>query len=178
MPTAVRPPPSEHTSRTPSQTSQPNETKNASPDTSSLLATLDKFRANQQQTRAPTARANPSRGGAPNAGGARTGDITGQLTEGQQRQIGDEVRNCYSEDTAARNYATYSAHLTVTVDASGTARAAEFSPGDLGRMGSDPAFRAFAERARRAVLDAQCARLPVPRTLLGQVAQLTFVFRP
>ncbi len=178
LPSVARPPPSPRTSRTESQTSQPNETRNAAPDTSSLLNTLEKFRANQQQTRAPTAKANPSRGGAPAAGGAKSGDITGQLTQGQQRQIGDEVRNCYSEDTAAKDYAKYSTHMVVTVDAAGTARGAEFSPEDAGRMGTDPAFRAFAERARRAVLDSHCASLPVPRDLLGQVAQLKFVFRP
>jgi len=39
-------------------------------------------------------------------------------------------------------------------------------------------FRAFAERAVRAVLDPTCANLPLPRTMLGQRRTLDFRFRP
>ena len=48
---------------------------------------------------------------------------------------------------------------------------------DTGKM-SDPRFRAFAERAVRAVLDAQCANLPLPKSLLGRQNTLTFRFSP
>ena len=48
---------------------------------------------------------------------------------------------------------------------------------DIARM-SDPRFRAFAERARRAVLDPRCANLPLPNKVLGKVNVLTFRFSP
>jgi hypothetical protein len=158
----------------PSHLTQPNQTKNAVPDTHSLMATLEKLRADQAQTHPPRARANPAQGGAPSRGR----DITASLSAGEQHAIGNAVRRCYAEDTAARDYAQFQAHLTVTVDATGEARAVEFSGADAQRMAADPSFRALAERARAAVMSPVCARLPLPPAQLGQVHQIKFVFRP
>jgi outer membrane biosynthesis protein TonB len=159
--------------------SQPNETKNAVPDTSSLFATLEKLTADQKQIQPPKHRYNPERGGAPGGGGAVHGNLTGALSDEQRKAIGAEVRRCYSEDTEARDYATYVAVITVTVDADGEAREVQLSDPDTARANADPAFRAFAERAQRAVLDPQCAKLPMPTDLLGKPSQqLTFRFRP
>lgn len=88
------------------------------------------------------------------------------------------MRRCYAEDTEARNYAHFQAHLTVTVDATGEARQVEFSDQDRARMVSDPSYRALAERARAAVMSPVCAKLPLPPSQLGQVHQIKFVFRP
>ena len=66
--------------------------------------------------------------------------------------------------------------LTVRTDETGVARLAAVAPSDMGKL-TDPVFRAFAERAVRAVLSAQCANLPLPRTMLGQSQTLTFRFR-
>jgi len=159
---------------------QPHETKQAVPDTSALDNTLEKMLADQPQVKPPTHRYNPERGGI-KGGGALTnhGNLTGALSAEQRKQIGASVRPCYSEDTEARNYATYSAIILVTIDAQGTARDVALSPQDQGRANADPAFRAFAERAQRAVLDPQCAKLPVPPEMLGKPSQqLTFRFRP
>ena len=158
----------------PSRLTQPNKTKNAEPDTHSLLATLEKFRADQPQTHPPRFHANPDQGGSP----SRAGDVTGSLNAGAQKAIGNSVRRCYSEDTEAKNYAQFTAHLTVTVDATGEARLVEFKPDTAARMASDPEYRALAERARDAVLNPTCAHLPIPANLLGQTQQLSFVFRP
>ncbi len=158
---------------------QPNVTKNPAADTRPLDNTLEKLMADQTQVKPPTHRYNPERGGKLNGGGSRTGGLTGELSNGQRKQIGDDVRRCYSEDTAARNYATYSVVMSVTIDATGEAREVKLSDADQGRAGADPAFRAFAERAERAVLDPTCAKLPVPPELLGKPAQeLMFRFRP
>ncbi|WP_264986391.1 energy transducer TonB, partial [Komagataeibacter swingsii] len=161
-----------------SSTTQPNEAKKHVPDTHSLLATLDSFRADQKQTHPPKARPNPQQGGAPDGGGTPDGDITSALTATQQKAIGNSVRRCYSEDTAARNYAQFVAHLVVTVDETGTARLVDFAPQTQAQMASDPSYRALAERARDAVLSPTCAKLPIPQNLLGQTRQLKFVFRP
>jgi hypothetical protein len=147
-------------------------------DTKSLDNTLDKLLADQKQDTPPKHRYNPDQGGARNAGGQLHGNITGALSEGQRKTIGDEVRRCYSEDTAAKDYALYQARMTVTVDESGVVRDVQLSSADLARASSDEAFRAFAERAEHAVLAAECARLPIPPELLGKVAKLTFTFRP
>ncbi|TLU71313.1 energy transducer TonB [Lichenicoccus roseus] len=158
----------------PSHLTQPNPTRNAAADTHSLLATLEKFRADQKQTHAPAAHANPAQGGAPTRGR----DITSSLSAGDQHAIAGSVRRCYAEDTEARNYAQFQAHLTVTVDATGEARMVQFSPADQGRMAADPSYRALAERARAAVMNPTCAKLPLPASQLGAVHQIKFVFRP
>jgi len=54
---------------------------------------------------------------------------------------------------------------------------AKVTGGDVARL-RDPVFRAFAERAIRAVLDPRCASLPLPRNMLGQPRTLTFRFSP
>jgi outer membrane biosynthesis protein TonB len=188
-PAPVKPPPPKVVAKPPpkpaplppvkSARTQPNPTKTAVPDTRALDNTLEKFLADQTQKAPPTHRYNPERGGKLHGGGSKTGGLTGELSDGQRKQIGDEVRRCYSEDTEARDYATYSAVMVVTIDAGGEARDAALSPADQSRAASDPAFRAFAERAVRAVLDPQCSHLPVPPNLLGKPAQqLNFRFRP
>ncbi|MFT8559398.1 MAG: energy transducer TonB [Acetobacter sp.] len=163
----------------PSHLTQPNKARKSEPDTHSLLETLDTFRSDQKQTHAPKARANPLAGGAPNGGGSPVGsNITGSLSVGQQKAIGASVRRCYSEDTAAKDYASFVAHLVVTVDATGEARIVQFAPETQARMDADASYRALAERARAAVLSPTCAQLPIPKELLGQPRQLKFVFRP
>ncbi len=158
---------------------QPNLTKNPVPDTSSLMNTLEAFQADQKQTKAPTHTYNPSRGGAHNAGGQLHGNLTGALSEGQRKTIGDSVRRCYSEDTAAKDYASYYADMVVTVDAEGVVRDVKLDPAFQAKANADPAYRAFAERAEHAVLLAECAKLPIPANLLGQPsAQFKFRFRP
>jgi hypothetical protein len=159
-------------------TNQPHPSKSATPDTHSFLNTMEKLLAENKQT-PPKHRYNPARGGVKGGGGARVGDATSLLTKGEMRQIGAEVKRCYAEDTAAKDYATFSAVITVTIDADGEVRDAHLSPADAARAGADPAFRAFAERAQQAVMDPVCAKLPVPETLLGKPSQqLTFQFRP
>jgi len=186
---AIKPPPPvkvpptkqpEPTKETPldTVTHQPNHTKNPAVDTKSFLNTMEKLMANVQQVAPPKHVYNPDRGGARNAGGQAHGNLTGALSEGQKRTIGDEVRRCYSEDTAAKDYASYFATMTVTVDEEGVVRDVDLSAADKARAGTDEAFRAFAERAEHAVLSAECARLPIPANLLGHVAKFNFLFRP
>ncbi|GAN60870.1 hypothetical protein ACI01nite_12340 [Acetobacter cibinongensis] len=162
----------------PSHITQPNKAKKTQEESHSLLETLDAFRSDQKQTHAPKAKANPVQGGAPNGGGSPTGDITRSLSVGEQKAIGGAVRRCYTEDTAAKDYATFVAHLIVTVDAAGEARIVQFAPDTQAKMSADSSYRALAERARAAVLSPTCSKLPIPKNLLGQTRQLKFVFRP
>lgn len=162
----------------PSHLTITEKAKRSVPDTHSLMATLDSYQADMKQTHAPTARANPRQGGAPNGGGSRHGDITKALTSGQQGRIAASVRRCYTEDTDARNYAQFTARLIVTVDATGEARMVEFDPSTKAKMNSDPSYQALAERARDAVMSPTCSKLPIPNNLLGKTAKIRFVFRP
>ena len=135
--------------------------------------TLEKLRQQLAQTKPPKARANPAAGGRDNPTGNDTAALTGQ----QRGAIGDHVRECWTKDAGALDIDKQSVMLTVTTDATGVARRVEVAGSDSGRMG-DPRFRAFAERAVRAIMDPHCANLPLPNNVLGKVNVLTFRFRP
>lgn len=136
---------------------------------------MEKLRALQKQTQPPTSRANPAQG---SSGGSPSGNITDQLSNTQRAAIGAKVRECWTKDAGALDLNQMQAMLTVTVDGNGVAREATVAPDDQGKL-SDPRFRAFAERAVRAVLDPRCADLPVPKSLItGGRATLQFRFRP
>ncbi|QNT79048.1 hypothetical protein [Entomobacter blattae] len=155
--------------------------KSGSPDTHDLMAALDKMSAGSGSGGGKGR--GSSHGGAGHGRGARgggspTGNITSALSMGQQRTIGNSVRRCYTEDTEARNYSSFSAQMQVTVDENGVARLVKFLPATVAKMASDPQYRAQAERARAAVLSPTCSKLPVPEKFLGKVSTLSFVFRP
>jgi hypothetical protein len=131
----------------------------------------------QRQTEPPRAKANPLQGGAPNGGGNPQGNDTASLSADQRGAIGDHVRACWTYDAGALGVDKLQVLLTVTTDPAGVVRLAVVADADAPRL-SDPVFRAFAERARRAVLDPRCASLPLPQNLLGKTNILTFRFSP
>jgi hypothetical protein len=161
----------------PSRTAQPNPSTNTAPDSRELNNTLERLRALQRQQQPPTGRPNPPAAAGPQVGGSRQGDITASLSTQQQGAIGDRVRECWTKDEGQLGIENMTVQLIVTFDETGTARTAEVGEADRGRLG-DPRFRAFAERAIRAVRNPRCASLPIPRSELGKIGTLTFRFRP
>jgi hypothetical protein len=167
----VVPPPSP-----PSSTSQPNPTKNPAPDSTALDNTLERLRSGLKQgdTKNRTA---AQHGGAATAGGGPRDDTAG-LSAGQRGAVGDSVRRCWTTDAGMLDLDKMQVLLSVTTDASGTVRMAAVAPEDQGRVSGNPRLRVFSERAVRAVLDPQCANLPLPSAMLGQTRVFTFRFRP
>ena len=161
----------------PTTTYQPNATKNPAPNSSSVENTLEKLRQQVAKGAPLKTRPNPQAGGQPNGGGSPLGNDTAALSADERGAIGDHVRECWTKDAGALDIDKQRVLLTVTTDASGVARKAEVAGEDVGRMG-DPRFRAFAERAKRAILDAHCANLPLPHGVLGKINILTFRFSP
>lgn len=155
----------------PSHITPTNKTKKTQQNSHSLLETLDSFRSEQKSASRSSAKKS-------NHEINTLSNIVGSLTTSEQKAIGAEVRRCYTEDTEAKDYASFVAHLVVTVDATGEARIVQFAPETQARMNTDPSYRALAERARDAILSPTCAKLPIPKKLLGQPRQLKFVFRP
>jgi outer membrane biosynthesis protein TonB len=176
-PLPLPPPPVPPPPAPPSTTAQPNIAPRPAPETKELLSTLERLRAQQQQTEPPKARPNPPSGGAPNAGGSLHGSDTALLTAEQRAAIGDHVRECWTRDAGAKDADKLQVYLAVTTDAEGVVREVRVGEADQGRLG-DPVFRAFFERARRAVLDPRCANLPLPPAMLGQIRNFDFRFRP
>ena len=171
------PPPPVPTQAVASANTQPHPVKTPVPDSRELLNTLEKLRLATRQTEAPRARANPRQGGAPNAGGSPHGSDTAKLSADERAAIGTEVRRCWTYDPGAKGVDQMRVMLNVVTDGNGTAREATVAPEDQGRL-ADPVFRAFAERAVRAVLSPECANLPLPRFMLGQNRELKFRFSP
>jgi len=124
------------------------------------------------QTEAPRAASNPPRGGAP-GGGAPTGAENAALSAAARGAIGDRIRECWTGDTAALDFDKQSARLQITTDASGTIRDAKVLQTGAGTVG-----RAFAERAVRAAMSAQCATLPLPSNMKGANHTFEITFRP
>lgn len=173
-PPAARPAPERPTptQRTTSTTSQQNPTKNTADDSKTLDATLERLRSLQRQNTAPSRPANPTRGGAP-GGGSPNGVDNAKLSGSERGAIGDRIRECWTRDAGARDADKMSAVLMVTTDAGGTVRDVKIVTPGQGAGGM-----AFAERARRAALDAQCNPIPLPKTLLGQTHTFEINFRP
>ncbi len=160
-----------------SPTHQQNITKNPAPMSQSVLNTLDKLRALQKQDQPPTAKYNPDQGGAPNGGGSKQSTANSRLSGADRSAIGSHVRPCWNTDTGALGYASFSVMLQVTTDATGTVREAAVAPVDQGKLGN-PEFAAFADRAVSAVMNYQCATLPLPSYMLGQNQTFIFQFTP
>jgi len=137
---------------------------------------LERLRALQAGKNPPSAQNTPPRGGAP-GGGSPAGMDNALLTANVRGAIGDRLRECWTGDKTALNYDKQLVRLVVTTDATGTIRVANIAPSDASRTGGGVA-RAFAERARRAALDPQCAQLPLPGALKGQNHQFEITFRP
>ena len=133
---------------------------------------LERLRAAQAAREAPGL----PRPGAP-GGGSPTGIANAGLTPAQGRAIGDQLRECWTADRAALDFDQQSVRLLITTDAAGVVRDAVISPNDAGKLGTGVS-RAFAERARRAALDPDCARLPLPPALLGRRQDFEITFRP
>ncbi len=96
----------------------------------------------------------------------------------QRGAIGEKVRECWTRDAGALHAETFSVHLIVTTDATGVARQAEIAPGDPAAAFGSP-LHAFAERAVRAVLAAQCSALPLPSRHAGRRStRFDFIFKP
>jgi outer membrane biosynthesis protein TonB len=160
-----------------SPTHQQNVVKTPVPLSKSVLNTLMKLQALQKQVKPPTHAYNPDQGGAVNGGGSTQSTANSRLSGADRGAIGSHVRPCWGIDAGAPGVDTFSVELQVKTDATGTVREAVVADQDQGRM-SDPIFNAYAQRAIQAVLNYQCATLPLPSYMLGQPQTFLFDFKP
>jgi hypothetical protein len=162
-----------------SPTTQPHPTTNPAAMSQTVLNTLEKLRSMNLDQKAPTARYNPAQGGAPHGGGnPNNSDATASLTSAERGAIGDKVRQCWFIDGGAPNVQSMSVLLKAYTKPDGTVYNAKIVGPDVARYQSDPVFRAFAERAVRALLDYRCSALPLPPSLEGRPQTFTFRFSP
>jgi hypothetical protein len=160
-----------------SPTHQPQVTKNPAPLSQSVLNTLEKLQALQKQTAPPTAHYNPDQGGAPNGGGSNQSTANSRLSAADRDAIGNHVRPCWGIDAGAPGIQNFNVNLMVETDGTGTVRDAEVAPQDQSKLG-DPIFAAYAQRAVDAVMNYQCATLPLPPNMMGSNQTFLFNFSP
>jgi outer membrane biosynthesis protein TonB len=160
-----------------SPTHQQHVVKTPAPLSKSVLNTLEKLEALQKQDKPPTAHYNPDQGGAPNGGGSPNSTANSKLSGADRNAIGAHVKPCWTIDAGAPGVSSFSVHLLVQTDGTGTVRNAQVAPDDQSKM-SDPIYNAYANRAVQAVMNVQCATLPLPSYMLGQNQTFIFQFSP
>jgi len=195
--TPVPPPPPRHPRTTESHSTQtkapPQSAKNAAPPksvshnehvvkappvlTTAQLQQLLKFESSAPQTQPPKAVYNPDQGGAPKGGGTPQTTSNSGLTGADRDAIGAHVKPCFNVDDGAVGLSTFSVELLVQTGPDGTVHEAQVAPQDLSKLG-DPVFNAYAQRAIDAVMNYQCATLPLPPNMLGHNQTLLFNFTP
>jgi outer membrane biosynthesis protein TonB len=143
----------------------------------SVLNTLMNLKSMEKQVKPPTHVYNPEQGGAPDGGGSTKSTANSRLSGADRNAIGNHVRPCWGIDAGAPGVSTFSVELTVQTDAAGTVRNAVIAPEDQSKMG-DPIYAAYAQRAVDAVMNYQCATLPLPPYMLGSPQTFLFDFKP
>ncbi|HYP62566.1 MAG TPA: hypothetical protein VEQ16_01690 [Acidocella sp.] len=144
----------------------------------SVMNTLMNLKAQElKKQQVPTSTYNPDQNTAPTAGGSPNSLANSGLTGPDRAAIGSHVRPCWNVDSEAEGLSGFSVLLQVTTDATGTVRVANVDPKNTGDM-SNPLYFAFTQRAIAAVLNAQCATLPLPQNMLGQNQTFSFQFAP
>ncbi len=157
-----------------STTNQATQARTTADNSSTVGDVLTRLRSQQAQAGQRDVRLAPARSGSP-GGGSPSGLDNALLTAANRGAIGDRLRECWTGDRGALDYDRQMVRLRITTDEAGIIRQAELAGTDAFRVG---VARAFAERARRAALDAQCSQLPLPAAMRGQVHTFEITFRP
>ncbi|MCX8133262.1 MAG: hypothetical protein N3D18_04760 [Roseococcus sp.] len=138
----------------------------------SVLNTLERLRQQQQQQQPPTARPNPAPAAPAPGGGAPAG--AGQLTAAERAGIAERIGECWAVDAGAPNLRDIVVEFRIEADAQGVVR--RVMP--VGAPPADPRARMVFEAARRALLDARCNPLPIPRGGVAALNAATYRFNP
>jgi outer membrane biosynthesis protein TonB len=147
--------------------------KPATPNFDALLKNLTKEKPQPiaDQPPVPKAKAPPTR-----ASGAQA-PMSANLTASELSALSAQLGRCWSIPAAAKDAQDLVVDIDVTV---GPDRVLVGSPviDDQGRMGSDPAFRAAAMAAVRALRNPQCSPLELPPDKYQQWQTMTIHFDP
>jgi hypothetical protein len=95
------------------------------------------------------------------------------VTASEVQGVIDKVRQCWFVKGGARNQDMV-VSLVVDMDDQGLPKSAQIQ--DTGRYRSDPEFQAYADAARRAVLNPRCQPWPLPKEKINSWRTITFNF--
>jgi len=119
--------------------------------------------------------------GKPNVPGTRTPQtafVAGRLTQSENAAMADKVRPCWSVNDGGRDASQLIVYVVVDMSPEGYVTDAVISDATRAAMANNPMLRAFAEAARRAVLNPRCQPLPYPRHKYDQLKRFEFKFDP
>lgn len=103
--------------------------------------------------------------------------MLGRLSPGAYNAIVSHVRTCWRGYVSRLADPRFKARLQVVTDESGVVRQAALAADERARL-ADPSFQTYVRAAMRAVLDPDCAQLPIPPADLGHRIVFDFVFVP
>ena len=99
-----------------------------------------------------------------------------KLSATQEDAVKHAISPCWNIDPGALNYKSMQVELKLTLSPDGIVIGAEVM--DKGRYASDVQYRAAADSARRAVLNEQCHKLPLPPDQYASWQNIYFTFDP
>jgi hypothetical protein len=113
----------------------------------------------------------------PAAGVVLPANAGGYLSPEAYGGIITHVRTCWRNHVSRLGDVRFQARLHVLTDEGGVVREARLAEEDMAHL-SDPSFQTYVQAAMHAVLDRDCAQLPIPTEKLGRKITFDFVFIP
>jgi outer membrane biosynthesis protein TonB len=173
-PDPPKPPPPKPEPPKPVAKTEPPKPNKADEDFDSLLNTLAKPKPQQRADQPPKLqKQQPQTAAASSLANAPLGS---QITTSEKDMLAAAVSPCWDIDAGAKGASDMRAVIQVEVDPDGTVRNTTIL--DTEGRGSDPVWRAFAERARRAPLIPACNKMPIPAGKYDELKVFTFTFSP
>lgn len=117
-----------------------------------------------------TAKPSPSSGSSPM--------VADHLTGPQEDALRSQIGHCWNVDPGARNAHDMIIDVVIEVNPDRTVAKAEIAEKSRARMYTDPAYRAAAEAALRAVKNPRCQPLALPPEKYDTWRRITFTFNP
>lgn len=177
-PTPPKPPPPEPKQQAAVQPDPPAPKPRAKPtpppdEFQSLLKNLAKEKREQQKQKPETPARTASRPTPSQVSPLQAQMIAASLSQAVMRQVSP----CWNIPAGAKDAATMSVAIRIRLNPDG-ALGAQPRVEDTGRIAADPAFRAVAESALRALRDPRCTPLKLPYDQYDMWKDITFVFDP
>jgi hypothetical protein len=148
------------------QPKQPTESMEA------VLKNIEKLKPQETPTQPPSPQAKTP---AKPATGAQA-PLSANLTASEMDALKQQIARCWNLPAAAKNAQDLAVDIEVVVNPDRTVQRAEIV--DQARLGSDPAFRAAAMSAQRALRMPQCTPLALPPEKYREWQDMTLHFDP
>ncbi|MEI6557640.1 MAG: hypothetical protein WCO00_04475, partial [Rhodospirillaceae bacterium] len=148
----------------------------------SVLSTIDKLKkdiaARQPPSPAAPSPAAAAGTGKPSTTNGSTPLVSDHLTGPQEDALRSQIGHCWNVDPGARSARDMVIDVVIEVNPDRTVARAEIAEKSKARMFTDPAYRAAAEAALRAVKNPRCQPLALPPEKYDTWRRITFTFNP